>query len=73
MMHKFIIAAVTIAALAVATRFLFPPPTTFAFDKTFPADGTTWQFTVVIDEDSTALTGIPDRFCPLAISHKFYN
>lgn len=31
-------------------------PQTFAFDKKFPEDGTTWSFEVVMDDEATALT-----------------
>ena len=54
-MRKFAIAAIALGVFAVGVKVYFPAPKTFAFDKTFPEDGTTWQFTVVLDEQSTPL------------------
>ena len=59
-MRKFAIAAIALAAIAVAVKLIFPGPTTFAFDKTLPKDSTTWEFTVVLDKDATALSRLED-------------
>jgi len=45
------------AIVAVAALLFRPGPVeTFAFDKSFPEDGSLWAFSIVLDKDSTALS-----------------
>lgn len=49
--------AIAVPVIAImAKMFKTPAPNTFAFDKTFPEDGSTWKFEVIMDNDATALT-----------------
>lgn len=55
MINKTTIVLASIFAL-MAIMFRDRPSKTFAFDNTFPEDGSEWEFSVVMDEDSTALS-----------------
>jgi len=53
--NKTTIVLASIFAL-MAIMFRDGPSKTFAFDNTFPEDGSEWEFSVVMDEESTALS-----------------
>ena len=51
--------ALIVILIAVVIKMLRPAPIQqFAFDGQFPADGSTWLFEVVLDEDSTKLAEV---------------
>ena len=59
LIKPFLIGAIVIFLFAI--MFRSSPPKQFAFDTSFPADGSTWLFEVIQNENSTALAEVEAR------------